>query len=59
MNKLSMKDVSKSSEPTTDDKVRELKFKYWMQTKSLKEKAFEVPLHQFMIQDFCTRVKTA
>ena len=35
---------SKTAEPTNVDKVRELKFKYWMQTKSLKEKAFEVPI---------------
>ena len=45
MSKPSAKDASKSSDSANvdkTDKVRELKFKYWMQTKSLKEKAFEV-----------------
>ena len=42
MNKPPTKDASKSSESVSADKVRELKFKYWMQTKALKEKALEV-----------------
>ena len=46
---MSKSTISSKESGRDVEKERELKFKYWLQTKALKEKAFEVQYTSFSI----------